>query len=206
MKNFLLAVGSVLSLAAAPLTAAAQLVSNPKPALQNRDPDLDLRNAPEHALRLAPAIGNADNVAILSQIGNNNESFITQIGDDNMARLAIEGNRNSTEVTQRGNNNLFDMDLTGNNNPVTLRQLGNNNVYDMDLNALNTPVNLLQNGNGNRVSSNLTGNNREYNISQYGNNNLLKQVEGSTVFPQGYNVEMRGNGIRLTIEQGRITP
>lgn len=206
MKHYLLLLGSLFCFALVPCAGWAQLVSNPKPAPQSRDPDLDLRDAPLQSRRLAPVLNNADNVAILNQLGNNNESFITQVGDNNLTRLAIEGSNNNTTIVQRGDRNTFDMDLTGNNNPVTLKQLGNNNVYDMDLNASNTPINLVQQGNGNRVSSDLTGTNRQYNISQYGNNNLLNQVEGSSILPQGYNVEMRGNGIRLTIEQGRVAP
>ena len=205
MKHFLLLLGSLLSFALLPSMAWAQLVSNPKPAIQSRDPELDLRDAPLQALRLAPAIGNADNVSILSQVGNSNESYMAQIGDYNLARLAIVGNSNTTAVSQKGNHNVFDMDITGNSNPVTLKQLGDNNLYSMDLNASNTPVNLVQDGNNNRVTSNLAGNNRQYNISQYGNNNLLNQVEGASILPQGYSVEMRGNGIRLSIEQGRAT-
>ena len=206
MKHFLVLLGGLLSFALLPSAAWAQLVSNPKPAIQSRDPELDLRDAPLHALRLVPALSAADNVSILSQVGNNNESYMAQIGDYNLSRLAITGSNNSTTVTQQGNRNTFDMDLTGNNNPVSLKQSGNNNVYNMDLNASNTPVNLVQDGNSNRVSSSLTGNNRQYNISQYGNNNLLNQVEGNSILPQGYSVEMRGNGIRLSIEQGHVKP
>ena len=206
MKHLLVMLACLLSCVLVPTTTWAQLVSNPKPALQSRDSDLDLREVSQQPLRLAQLIGNADNVSLLTQIGNSNEAFIRQVGDDNISRLAIIGDGNKTEVIQEGRRNLFDMDLTGNNNPVSVKQFGNNNVYDMDLNASNTPVNLVQSGTSNRVVSNLTGTNREYNIGQYGNNNVLTQVEGNTVLQKGYSVEMRGNGIRLSIEQGRVTP
>ena len=205
MKNLLVMLACLFSCVLVPTTTWAQLVSNARPAIQNRDPDLDLREAAQQPLRLAQLIGNADNVSLLNQTGNNNEAFIRQVGDDNISRMAILGDDNKTQIIQEGRRNLFDMDLTGNNNPVSVRQFGNNNVYDIDLNASNTPVNLVQNGTSNRVASNLTGTNREYNISQYGNNNVLTQVEGNTMLQKGYSIEMRGNGIRLSIEQGRIT-
>lgn len=206
MKHLLVMLACLLSCVLVPTTTWAQLVSNPKPAAQSGNPDLDLREVSQQPLRLAQLIGNADNVSLLTQIGNSNEAFIRQVGDNNASRLAIFGDHNKTEVIQEGRRNLFDMDLTGNNNPVSIKQYGDNNVYDMDLNASNTPVNLVQNGASNRVVSNLTGTNREYNISQYGNNNVLTQTESNTVLQKGYSVEMRGNGIRLSIEQGRVTP
>ena len=207
MKNILVMLGCLLSCVLVPTTTWAQLVSNTKPAVQSRDSDLDLREVSQQPLRLAQLIGNADNVSILSQIGNSNEAFIRQVGDDNTSRLAIFGDGNKTEVIQEGRRNLFDMNLTGNNNPVSVKQFGSNNVYDMDLNAVNTPVNLVQSGTSNRVVSNLTATEREYSIRQYGNNNVLNQAEGNaSVLQKGYSVEMRGNGIRMTIEQGRVTP
>ncbi len=206
MKHLLVMLACLLSGVLVPTTTWAQLVSNPKPAAQGGPLDPDLRELSQQPLRLAQLIGNADNVSLLTQVGNSNEAYIRQVGDYNASRLAIIGNGNKTEIIQEGRRNLFDMDLTGNNNPVSVKQFGNNNVYDVDLNASNTPVNLVQNGISNRVVSNLTGTNREYNIGQYGNNNVLTQVEGNTVLQKGYSVEMRGNGIRLSIEQGRVTP
>ena len=97
--------------------------------------------------------------------------------------------------------------LTGSNNPVDMTQRGNRNQLDLELTGTSTTVNLTQQGNDNRVQSALAGNNREYSVSQLGNNNELTQREGAaTVLPQGYSVEMRGTGIRMTIEQGRATP
>ena len=208
MKNILVMLGCLLSCVLVPTTTWAQLVSNTKPAIQSRESDLDLREVSHQPIRLAQLIGNADNVSILSQIGNSNEAFIRQAGDDNTSRLAILGDGNKTEVIQEGRRNFFDMDLVGNNNPVSVKQFGNNNVYDMDLNASNTPINLVQNGTSNRVVSNLmAATEREYSIRQYGNNNVLNQAEGNaSVLQKGYSVEMRGNGIRMTIEQGRVTP
>lgn len=97
--------------------------------------------------------------------------------------------------------------LTGSNNPVDLTQRGNRNQLDLELTGTSTTVKLAQQGDDNRVQSALAGNNRQYSVSQLGNNNELTQREGAaTVLPQGYNVEMRGTGIRMTIEQGRATP
>ena len=207
MKNILVMLGCLLSCVLVPTTTWAQLVSNTKPAVQSRDSDLDLREVTHQPLRLVQLIGNADNVSLLTQIGNSNEAFIRQVGDDNASRLTVVGDGNKTEVIQEGRRNFFDMDLVGSNNPVSVKQFGNNNVYDVDLNASNTPITLVQNGTSNRVISNLTATDREYSIRQYGNNNVLNQAEGNaSVLQKGYSVEMRGNGIRMTIEQGRVTP
>ena len=195
---------SLLGCVLVPATTWAQLVSESS-ASQGRASDLQA--ATLQPQRLAQLVGSADNVSLLSQIGNSNEAFIKQVGDDNASRLAILGSNNKTDITQSGRRNLLELDLVGNNNPIVVKQFGNNNVYDVDLNVSNTPVNLVQNGNSNRVVSSLTATDREYSIRQYGNNNVLNQVEGNaTLLQKGYNVEMRGNGIRMTIEQGRATP
>lgn len=211
MKRFFNMLGALCLFGALASTGAhAQSVANLKPSAQpTPDNEIGIRDLPEQLRPAAPLLSAADNVAFLSQVGSNNDSFIAQVGDQNLARLSIVGSGNTTAVLQDGNKNRFEMTVTGDNNPVSLTQLGDNNAYVMDLNASNTPVNLVQNGAGNRVSSSLTAiNNRQYNISQYGNNNLLNQAEGrgATLAPQGYSVEMRGNGIRMTIDQGRVGP
>jgi hypothetical protein len=186
------------------LAARAQ-AANRQPIIQaDRNGDLMLHYVPESS-RPAPTILSTDNISMLVQVGYGNQATTTQNGDANAARLAVVGNASTTLVTQQGNHNSLDATLRGSNNLLDARQTGNGNEYDLDLTGSNNPVRLVQTGNSNHVDSNLTGNNRQYSISQFGNNNELSQREGTnTLLPTGYKVEMTGNGIRMTIEQGKL--
>ena len=95
--------------------------------------------------------------------------------------------------------------LTGNKNTGNLGQNGSSNTSDMRLTGNNNNLDVTQNGQGNSATLDATGSNRRYVINQLGDNNVLKQQEGlNSSLPRGYNVDMRGNGIRLTIEQGNV--
>ena len=74
-------------------------------------------------------------------------------------------------------------------------QFGNNNT-----------MKITQKGDYNTVEGKIRENNRKYEITQYGSENKLIQVESTMQAPMGYNVEMRGRGINLTIEQGKVLP
>ena len=65
-------------------------------------------------------------------------------------------------------------------------------------------LNIQQDGANNRVQSEVRQNDRTYSISQIGYGNTLTQKETTTQSPQGYSIEMRGVGISVTIEQGRV--
>ena len=129
--------------------------------------------------------GSSPNEALIVQAGTANISGFYQYGSGNQASLTLEGSRNTSTVYQRGNNNTFDGRVVGDRNDVDV----------------------VQNGQNNRSTLDAAGNGRRYPVLQVGNNNQLTQREAAgTTAPQGYGVEMRGNGIRLTIEQGRAQP
>lgn len=131
------------------------------------------------------ALGGVPNQAFIVQAGNANVVDFSQYGSGNSATLLLTGNRNTGNVDQRQTANSFESDILGNRNTV----------------------NLLQDGNNNRSVLNVEGNNRTYGVTQVGNNNNLVQQEGiGTSAPKGYSVEMRGNGINMTITQGRVQP
>lgn len=54
------------------------------------------------------------------------------------------------------------------------------------------------------MDSEIRQNKQAYTINQYGTGNVLKQVESTIQGTPGYTVEMRGSGINLTIEQGKV--
>ena len=170
--------------------------------------EIYLRDLPENLHPNRPLPVSADNLVMLTQVGNSNTAGVAQVGDFNQARMAVLGDNNTTTLTQRGNRNAADIRVAGNNNPVAVTQNGDRNQYELDLtSSSNTPVNVVQNGSGNRVQSELSGSGRQYNVSQFGNNNELTQRENAaSVLPKGYSVEMRGTGMRLTIEQNRVIP
>lgn len=193
-----------------PLAAArAQTSANTVPVAQTTSgTDLYVRDLPENLRPDRPLPVGFDNRVLLLQTGNGNLADIVQAGDANQAEIAVLGNANATLLSQQGNANAATMRLAGDNNAVSATQRGTANRYDLDLTGSNLPVNVVQDGNGNRVQSTLTGGGeRRYGVQQVGNNNELTQREGAdTVLPQGYSVEMRGTGIRMTIEQGRAVP
>ena len=131
------------------------------------------------------SLGTAVNEALIVQVGNANILGFKQTGSGNAAMLTLKGDGNASTVNQRGNNNSLDGQITG-----------NSNTFD-----------LYQDGKGNRSTFDMVGNGRNYPVRQVGDNNSLVQREGAnSTAPRGYGVEMRGNGIRLTIEQGRVQP
>ncbi|MGY3088356.1 minor curlin subunit [Hymenobacter sp. UYAg731] len=124
------------------------------------------------------------NQAYIVQIGMGNEIGISQNGTGNSATFTQDGQGNSSTITQHGTANK----LTG--------------VVKGDRNE----VNVLQDGNNNQVTGDIRLSDRVYNIKQYGNNNTLTQFESTVQMPKGYSVEMRGQGINLTIEQSKVVP
>lgn len=209
MKLLFLGVGCLLG--GLPLASAqAQTSANTVPVVQTSSgTELYLRDLPESLHPDHPLPTGVDNRVLLLQTGNGNLADITQAGDLNQAQIAVLGNANVTTLTQQGAANSANLRLAGDNNVVSAAQRGTRNQYDLDLVGSNTPVTVVQDGNGNRVQSALTSTNaeRQYSVSQTGNNNELTQREGAgSVLPQGYSVEMRGTGIRMTIEQGRAVP
>ncbi len=129
------------------------------------------------------ALGAAPNQAFIVQAGNANVIGFNQYGSGNSATLVLTGDSNTGNVNQRQTANSFESDILGNRNTV----------------------NLLQDGNNNRSVLSAEGNGRTYGVTQVGNNNNLVQQEGlSSSAPRGYSVEMRGNGINMTITQGRV--
>lgn len=137
------------------------------------------------------------NQAMLQQQGNANVSTITQT-------MLSAGQGNVAAVLQNGNSNAAAALQNGVNNRTTITQIGNNNVAVSDITGYNTESAILQNGNRNQVDQQLIRDNQRYSIEQQGNNNNLVQRETSGAAP-GYNVTMRGNGIQIMIEQGRVS-
>ncbi|QNH63607.1 hypothetical protein [Hymenobacter sediminicola] len=141
-------------------------------------------------------VPNAQNAATIVQQGsanratstqnnpgtNPNLTSIMQVGDLNQAYVAQRGSGNNTSVKQNGDRNLVNSAVTGDNNTTKL----------------------VQNGDGNEFIRDAITNNTNVTITQDGVNNRLVQQGSQTQTPPRYEVEMRGNGINLTIEQGRI--
>jgi len=138
--------------------------------------------------------GGVSNQAYIEQIGTANALGITQTGSNN-ASVVQQGDGNRAYLTQNGQGNASDLTQKGDNNRLTGLVVGNNNG-----------LNIHQDGSNNQVDSEIRQNKQAYTISQYGSGNALKQVESTSQTTPGYSVEMRGTGINLTIEQGKIKP
>ena len=204
----------VLSLAlaaSAPLLARAQGRGVPETApsaAQQVVEEIGLDRLTSTTSGLRPA--DARNLSVLRQTGQSNQATIEQVSQTstpNQALIVQAGNANIVDFYQYGSGNEASLLLQGNKNTGSVDQRGSNNVYDGRVVGNRNDVDVVQNGQNNRATLDAAGNNRSYPVLQVGNNNQLTQREGAgTTAPQGYGVEMRGNGIRLTIEQGRATP
>ena len=178
--------------------------------------DLGLERLPSSA----PSLSSLQNAATLLQNGNgntaridqqslgesSNQAYISQVGVANALGLVQAGGGNVATVSQNGTGNQADLTQNGQDNASALTQKGNNNHLTGLAAGNNIELNIHQNGNNNQVDSEIRQNKQAYTINQYGAGNVLKQVESTiqgTPTP-GYTVEMRGTGINLTIEQGKI--
>lgn len=204
----------VLSLAlaaSAPLLARAQGRGTPETApsaAQQLVEEIGLDRLTSTTNPLRPT--DARNLSVLRQTGQSNEATIEQVSQTstpNQALIVQAGNANIADFYQLGSGNEASLTLQGNRNTGAVDQRGTNNVFDGRVVGNRNDVDVLQEGQNNRATLDAAGNNRRYPVLQVGNNNQLTQREAAgTTAPQGYGVEMRGNGIRLTIEQGRATP
>jgi minor curlin subunit len=180
------------------ITSAAQLLVE----------EIGLERLPGASTALLPTA--ARTLSVLRQTGDRNVADIEQVslgGTPNQAFIVQAGNANVVDFSQFGNGNAAALILTGNRNTGNIDQRQTANSFESDILGNRNTVNLLQDGNNNRSILNVEGNNRTYGVTQVGNNNNLVQQEGlGTSAPRGYNVEMRGNGINMTITQGRVQP
>jgi hypothetical protein len=193
-------------LSLAVLSGALSILALPVVAQQNTDRD-GISNEQQLAERLgterlpvAPATITGPNTTLLLQQGHQNEAAveqryagaaalgnlvqIAQAGAANMADIAQYGAANRTVVNQQGAANRVESQLTGTGIEAEIRQRGNQNLLQQDLSL----------------------DNRRYLVEQRGNGNELVQRESGAAPGPGYEVRMVGNGIRLTIEQGRVSP
>lgn len=139
------------------------------------------------------SLAGAGNQAYVEQVGTANALGLVQMGNGNVAAATQQGTGNQADLTQNGQNNSSALSQKGDNNHLTGLVVGNENE-----------LNIHQNGSNNQVDSEIRQGKQAYTINQYGNNNVLKQIESTVQGTPGYTVEMRGTGINLTIEQGRV--
>lgn len=180
------------------ITSAAQQVAE--------EIGLDRLAAATNTLRPA----DARNLSVLRQAGQSNQASIEQVSQGNSPNQALvvqAGNANITDFYQYGSGNDATLTLQGNGNTSTLNQRGTNNTFDGRVVGNRNEIGVVQDGQNNHATLDAAGDGRRYPVLQIGNNNQLTQHEAiGTTAPLGYGVEMRGNGIRLTIEQGRAQP
>ena len=204
----------VLSLAlaaSAPLLARAQGRGVPETApsaAQQVVEEIGLDRLTSTTSGLRPA--DARNLSVLRQTGQSNQATIEQVSQTstpNQALIVQAGNANIVDFYQYGSGNEASLLLQGNKNTGSVDQRGSNNTFNGRVVGNGNEVDVEQNGQGNHSTLDVKTDGRKYSVLQTGSRNELTQREtaGSTA-PLGYSVEMRGNGIRLTIEQGRATP
>ena len=145
---------------------------------------LDLNSSDVQNLATIVQQGNG-NQAVANQHNTGrdiNQAFIQQVGSGNEAELVQRGSGNTTTLNQRGGDNEAVSRVVGDGNTTTLNQFGNRNSFVRDVET-------------NRV---------DFTLTQDGNSNVLRQTGSQVLAPPRYEVEMRGNGIQLSIHTGRI--
>ena len=153
-----------------------------------------LQNGSGNTVRIdQQSLSGVSNQAYVAQVGAANALGLVQIGGGNVATMEQNGTGNHADLTQNGQGNASALTQKGTGNRLTGLVVGNGNE-----------LNIHQDGNGNRVESEIHQNKQSYTINQYGTGNVLKQVESTIQAIPGYTVEMRGSGINLTIEQGKM--
>jgi minor curlin subunit len=154
------------------------------------DVGADWRNLP------ASFLGNLQNLSEVVQKGNSNKAITLQNNPSNVVNQAYilqVGSFNEASVAQNGSGNTTRVQQHGSDNQVVSSVNGNDNI-----------TNLNQSGFGNRIVRDVTTDGADVKLTQTGNGNALTQRGTESMAPPAYEVEMRGNGIKLTIEQGRV--
>ncbi|RTQ48204.1 hypothetical protein EJV47_17395 [Hymenobacter gummosus] len=140
------------------------------------------------------------NTSVLLQTGEQNEASVQQ----RYTGAAAHGNL--VQIVQAGAANVAAISQYGAANRTDVEQRGHGNSVDSQLSGTGIESVIRQTGNQNEVQQELSQDNRRYVIEQQGSRNELNQRETSAAPAPGYEVRMQGNGIRLTIEQGRVIP
>ena len=214
-RTYLLVLSGALLLSSA--AAQAQRAPSEAPTTEQRlaeDVGLDrlpsgapalsaLQNA---ATLLQNGAGNSARIDQQSLAGISNQAYVEQVGAANALGLVQTGGGNVANVQQNGTGNQADLTQQGQSNSSALTQRGDNNRLTGQLVGNQSGLNIYQEGSNNQVDSEIRQNKQAYTINQFGTGNSLKQVETTTQATPGYTVEMRGTGINLTIEQGKIKP
>lgn len=212
--NFLLALGGALCFSIGVAHAQQRAPSEAPTSEQRLAEDLGLERLPSGA----PSLSSLQNAATLLQSGTSNtaridqqslasggnQAYVEQVGAVNILGLVQTGSGNMATVGQSGAGNQADLTQNGQGNASALTQQGNNNRLTGVVVGNSNELNIHQDGSNNQVDSEIRQNKQAYTINQYGSGNLLKQVESTVQGTPGYTVEMRGTGINLTIEQGKV--
>ncbi|GAB3838497.1 hypothetical protein [Hymenobacter jeollabukensis] len=193
-------------LSLAVFSSALSILALPVVAQQNTDRE-GISNEQQLAERLgterlpmAPAATVGPNTARLLQQGQQNEATVEQ----RYAGAAALGNL--VQIVQAGAANLADIGQYGAANRTVVDQQGAGNRAESQLTGTGIESEIRQRGNQNVLQQDLSLDNRSYLVEQRGNGNELVQRESGAAPGPGYEVRMVGNGIRLTIEQGRVSP
>lgn len=110
---------------------------------------------------------------------------------------------NVAQLTQQGAGNAAYIMQVGRSNATVVSQVGVDNVVNSTISGQHTRSEIVQQGTRNVVEQQLTVDGRRYAVLQQGADNQLKQMESGPQAPPGYQVQMVGNGITISIQQGQ---
>ncbi|MBU2650201.1 MAG: hypothetical protein KKA81_04640 [Bacteroidetes bacterium] len=141
------------------------------------------------------------------QQSTNNKTLVVQEGSRNSVKIdqintAGQG-ENLIYLVQRGDNNITNAWQKGSSNQYSLYQLGDRNELDLSMIGNSNQSALWQKGDMNKVTQDLKGTGMNYIILQEGFKNELIHVEDGRI-NQEYKIYMKGNGMKLYIQNSNI--
>lgn len=156
----------------------------------NTNPHSDFQDSRDAVDSLSGYSGNMlnDSESFVKQIGNDNDSNVTQWGnqwssilqhgDDNSARVQqddvvgdVGTGENESIIRQQGNNNHAEMDQLGDRNDSIIKQYGNSNRAYLDQNGDLNDSYIMQDGHDNFADVAQHGDELDSDIIQDGNHN-----------------------------------
>ena len=145
----------------------------------------------DELLPQVPAQPSQSNEVRVQQMGTWQQADITQVNSQyNQIHVEQHGQQHQLEATQQGQHNQWDITQEGQQHQFEGSMLGNHNQVEVQ-----------QFGQQNYIQQDLIGNGMDYSITQQGSQLELIQIEHNSLAP-AYDVQQRGQGMRVVIEQG----
>jgi len=135
------------------------------------------------------------NLIISGQTGHNNQSVVTQNGDNQLIGIMQYGNGNTAQTTVIGNN-IFNAIIQNGNNNFVKNDIENSPDIDYKI------VKSVQVGDQNSITLQTAMDFSTITVKQFGSNNTADlNLTGAGLQTESYSVEQNGNGSEVSVTQ-----